>query len=214
MPDFEVRKYNPNDIDPAKANWKLEGINGDWEYIEDPVYGRIDHVNIFQDNNASFDKIDIALKPGAYVLPVRINPVGKAEFLIPTEKRMLLPDEEGKRGNVMIPNIPQGLILEGERPHEAARRRLLAETGYDKADLVGLEKMYFAPSNSSAPMYFFMGVVQYEQTPVKQNLEADQVIEIKPWMNYQQVRAIRHVQDGSTRIALDLATQWLRSNLL
>lgn len=56
-------------------------------------------------------------------------------------------------------NVPQGRILPGEKPHEAARRELKEETGHEAGGLIGLEKMYFAPSNSSAPMYFYMGIV-------------------------------------------------------
>lgn len=70
------------------------------EPSKDPEYGSINHVIVVRDGIPRFDKIDIALDPGAYVLPVRINPEGKAEFLIPQELRVLLPDETGKRGSV------------------------------------------------------------------------------------------------------------------
>lgn len=129
------------------------------EPSKDPEYGSINHVIVVRDGIPRFDKIDIALDPGAYVLPVRINPEGKAEFLIPQELRVLLPDETGKRGSVTLLNVPQGRILPGEKPHEAARRELKEETGHEAGGLIGLEKMYFAPSNSSAPMYFYMGIV-------------------------------------------------------
>ncbi len=208
MAKFEVRQYDPNDIPPEDANWKLHGTDGNWESVVDPKYGTIEHVTVVQDGVPVFDKIDMALKPGAYALPVRINPQGQAEFLIPLERRILLRNEEGERGNVMIPNVPQVLILEGEEPIDAARRCLTNETGYSEATITPLEEMYFAPSNSSAPMYFFMGIVPYEQQPIGQTLLGDQEIEVKPWMTYQEVRAMR-IQDGSTRIALDLVTQLL-----
>ena len=108
------------------ANWKLEpGGSGSWYEIVDSRYGRVIHVVVVGPNGeVKFDKLNIQWSPAVFVMPVRINPKGKAEFLLPEETRILLRDENGRQGAVRIENIPQGLIKvwEDEEHREAALR--------------------------------------------------------------------------------------------
>lgn len=93
----------------SKANWMI-GDRGDWDKIVDTRYGTVEHVTVRGEKGDLFDKVNLQWSPAVFVVPFRINPKGKAEFLLPREQRILPRDENGIQGNVSLDNIPQGLV--------------------------------------------------------------------------------------------------------
>lgn len=199
------------------ANWKVDGENGNWERVTDPRYGTIAHVAVVGDNGPKFDKLNILWTSGVYVVAVRINPdTKKAEFLLPSERRILLKDENGHQGNVFVDSLPQGIIKEWEHelPHKAALRELMEETGYAPNSLVFLDKIAFNPANSESEQPFFLAHVPYIQTPQSQTLEDSETIFTDArWFTWSEILK-RPRRDGITFIGLNLAREVLKPQLL
>ena len=155
-----------------QANWRVDG-NGDWNQVVDKRYGSVHHVAIVDaDGVVKFDKISIAWSPGVFVVPYRYNESegkGHHEFLVPTERRILLYDANGQQGNVFVDNIPQGLINvdKEETPEEAAVRETKEETGFVPTQLIFLGNIGFDIANSSSLMPFFLAHVPFAQEAAK-----------------------------------------------
>lgn len=199
------------------ANWKVDGTNGNWGNIQDARYGNIQHtVIVGEDGTVKFDKINLQWTSGVYVVAIRINPDGKAEFLLPSERRILLRDEKGQQGNVFVDGIPQGIIKEWlqEKPEEAARRELMEKTGHEPSGLVFLGNIAFNPANSESEQPFYLALVPYIQTPKAQTLEASETIYTQDrWRTWNQIQG-RRIKDGITFIGLHLAQRVLSPDLL
>lgn len=201
----------------SRANWRVNGADGDWETVTDPRYGTIEHVVVIgEDGTPKFDKLNILWTPGVYVAAVRINPSGKAEFLLPSERRILLRDANGERGNVFVDGLPQGIIKEWENepPHKAALRELMEETGYAPNSLVFLGNIAFSPANSEVKQPFYLAHVAYIQTPQAQTLEEGETIHAENrWFTWNEIQG-RPWKDGITVIGLALAQRVLKPELL
>lgn len=199
-----------------RANWQeYPRDGGGWTTIRDSKYGTIEHV-LVQDGVHIYDKINIKLIPGAYVVLVRINPQGKAEFFIPRELRVLLPDAQGNRGTVYLDTVPQGVIRTwtNESPQEAARREVRQETGYDPVGLVYLAKTYLTPANSDTVHHFFLGLVPYTQHAKDQQLEAGEHIQKGVWLTYSELMPrYKALKDGIAKQAFADAFDVLRREL-
>ena len=149
-----------------------------------------------------------------FVVIFRMNQrrVNVVEFLIQVEGGVLLGDEEGKQGDVIIPNIPQGLIkLEaGETAEGAAKREVREETGYDIPSVTKLEDIYFDAANSSSPMPFFIAEVPFDQTQQAQQLDSDEQITAgeSNWYSLEDSQRLR-IQCAKTLSGLMLATGFL-----
>lgn len=213
------RNLNPQQREhlAERANWKVDGENGNWERVTDPRYGTIDHVAVVGDNSPKFDKLNILWTSGVYVVAVRINPdTKKAEFLLPSERRILLRDEDGQQGNVFVDGLPQGIIKEWENepPHKAALRELMEETGYAPNSLVFLGKIAFNPANSESEQPFFLAHVPYIQTPQSQTLEdSEAILTDARWFTWSDIQR-RPWIDGITVIGLALAQRVLNPKFL
>lgn len=199
------------------ANWKVDGRNGTWNNIVDSRYGTFQHVAITDENGGvKFDKVNLCWTPGVYVVAVRINHDGKAEFLLPSERRILLRDEKELQGNVFVDGLPQGIIKvwAQEKPAEAARRELREETGYEPPDLVFLGNIAFNPANSESEQPFYLAHVPYVQIPKAQTLEESETIHTNNrWFTWNQIQG-RPWRDGITIIGLSLAQRILKPELL
>lgn len=198
------------------ANWKIDGGRGDWEEIRDPYYGRIIHVAVVEEEGrVKFDKLNMQWVPAAYVIILRVNPGGKAEFLLPKEKRILLRDEQGRQGNSFIDEIPQGVIREweGEVPADAAKREAREETGYSLSCLALIGRIALSPANSETIQPFYLARVPYTQRPEGQQLDDSEVIETERWFTWQQIQRLPLI-GGSAIIGLALAQRVVKPDLL
>lgn len=200
------------------ANWQVNGEIGDWDTVVDKRYGTIQHIAITDENGTvKFDKLNILWTSGVYVVAVRVNPDGKAEFLLPSEKRILLRNKDGQQGNEFVDGIPQGVIREwqNELPHKAALRELMEETGYAPNSLVFLGNIAFSPANSEIEQPYYLAHVPYLQTAKAQTLEESETIHAdeKRWLTWDQIQA-RPLRDGITVIGLALAQRVLKPELL
>lgn len=200
-----------------RANWHVHGdVWGSWTRVRDLRYGTIEHV-LVEDGTHAYDKINIRLIPGAYVVLVRMNPQSKAEFYLTKELRVLLPDEQGNRGTVYLDTVPQGVIRTwtNESPEEAARREVRQETGYEPIGLVYLAKTYLTPANSDTVHHFFLGLVPYTQKQGEQQLELGEHIQKGEWLSYQELLPrYKALKDGIAKQAFADAFDVLRPELL
>lgn len=201
-----------------QANWRVDG-NGDWNQVVDKRYGSVHHVAIVDaDGVVKFDKISIAWSPGVFVVPYRYNESegkGHHEFLVPTERRILLYDANGQQGNVFVDNIPQGLINvdKEETPEEAAVRETKEETGFVPTQLIFLGNIGFDIANSSSLMPFFLAHVPFAQEAAKQELdETESIHNTGNWRSLAQLKKSKLI-DGKTIIGLSLAEDVLRRAL-
>lgn len=198
------------------ANWKIDGKRGDWAEATDPHYGNILHVAVVgEDGQIEFDKLNIQWVGGVYVTVVRVNPEGKAEFLIPREKRILLRNKQGQQGNVFVYNIPQGVIKEWEDETAvgAAIREVREETGYNLNSLALIGRIALSPANSETIQPFFLACLPYSQEPTTQQLEESETIEPQRWFTWFEIQK-RPAVDGITIIGLSLAEKVLKRELL
>lgn len=209
----------PEDIREAqreKANWKANGIDGSWCEVVDPKYGTISHVAVVDsEGNFLYDKVNLQWTPGAFVLPVRINPKKRAEFLLSREKRILLRDIQNQQGNTFVENILQGLIKvhENELPAQAAIRETVEETGYTPIGLVKLGDVGFDIANSEVLMPFFLALIPYEQKAREQQLDPTEQIDKGTWYTWQEFEAKGSI-DAKTLSAFMLARRVLSPKLL
>jgi ADP-ribose pyrophosphatase YjhB (NUDIX family) len=199
------------------ANWKVDGEKGDWNTIIDPRYGIFQHVVVIDESGeVKYDKVNLRWTSGVYVATVRINPEGKAEFLLPSERRILLRNNNGQQGDVFVDGIPQGIIKEwaGELPHKAALRELIEETGYAPTSLVFLGNIALNPANSETEQPFYLAHIPYIQTPEVQILEESETIHTQDrWFTWRDIQG-RPWKDGITVIGLALAQRVLKPELL
>ncbi len=197
------------------ASWKVDGTAGDWRNIVDPQYGTIQHVVVEEKGTNPYDKVNILWSPGVYVVPVRINPDKKAEFLILEQRRELLRDKNGIQGNTVVDNIPQGLIRvwDNETPAQAAIRETIEETGHTPTGLAFLGNVGLGIANSETLQPFFLALVPYEQEALDRNLEETERIEKNQWLTWRKLHE-RNLIDGITTIGLFRSQRVLRPDLL
>ncbi len=144
---------------------------------------------------------------------------GRTEFLLPSEKRILLKDENGEQGNVYIRNIPQGLVKtwQNETPEEASLREVKEETGLVPINLRRMQDIYFDAANSSTAMPFFLAEVENKKHEYNQNLDETEDICVGEgdWFAIEDIPGLR-LQCAKTLSGIMLATgylgQWSNTN--
>lgn len=201
----------------TRVNWverNQEGIeNPYWTEINDTRYGTFRHVAIVNEESVVlFDKVDLEWKPAAFVAIYRQNG-DRTEFLLPSEKRILLKDENGLQGNVYIRNIPQGLIKEweNETAEQAALREVLEETGVTPKNIQKMHDIYFDAANSRSSMPFFLAEVDPDEIQTyQQSLDPGEEIRVSEddWFALEDIPELR-LQCAKTLSGLMLATGYL-----
>lgn len=102
--------------------------------------------------------------------------------------------------------IPAGSLEKGEDAMEGARRELEEEIGVTAKKIEKLCEFYVSPGFLSEKMYLFLAT---ELTETKQNLEDDELLEVKRFTFPQVFESIRQdgIEDAKTIIGLILAGQ-------
>lgn len=212
----EIKRYDelPKDVIKGHdANWKIDGINGDWRELTDPNWTTIVHTAVMKENgDIAFDKINI-IGAGSYVIPIRINPKGKAEFLLIKERRLLLRDPSGKQGNVLIENIISGGLNQGETHAQAAERETIEECGYHPIGLAEIGSIYLDPSNSESTYSFFLALIPYKQISEDTSEDEGELIDSHKWSAISELKKM-NLRDGKTLIGLSLAEKVIRPELI
>jgi ADP-ribose pyrophosphatase len=91
--------------------------------------------------------------------------------------------------------IPAGTLEEGEDAMTCARRELAEETGYEAEHLENLAEILPAPGYTDERIHIFLAT---GLTPAKQQLEDDEVLELRPTPF---ATAIEMIADGRIRDA-------------
>lgn len=199
-----------------RVNWverNKDGVeNPFWAEINDSRYGTFRHVAIVDGERVLYDKVDLEWKPAAFVAIYRQNGE-RTEFLLPSEKRILLKDENGIQGNVYIRNIPQGLIKEweNETAEQAALREVQEETGVTPRSIKKMHDLYFDAANSQTPMPFFLAEVDPNDIQTyQQSLDPGEEIRVSEddWFAIEDIPQLQ-LQCAKTLSGLMLATGYL-----
>jgi ADP-ribose pyrophosphatase len=100
--------------------------------------------------------------------------------------------------------IPAGSLEKDENPETGARRELEEEVGVTAGKLELLAEFYVSPGFLSEKMFVFLAT---DLTETKQNLEDDELIEIKKYTFDQAFEMIRRneIEDAKTIVGLMLA---------
>lgn len=221
---MERRVVPLTDLDPQarvelnrRANWKAQrSPDGVVTGIRDSRYGEVQRIAILDaDGNPAFDKINLKWSPAVFVVPIRINPEGKAEALLINERRPLLRDESGNQGDVFIDNIPQGLVKvwKGETSAQAALRETEEETGYKPTGLAQIGDIAFDAANSETKMPFYLAVVPYHAKPDEQTLDPTEEINLQEWAPLSELLDRDYI-DGKTIIGLQRASRVIQRRYL
>lgn len=199
-----------------RFNWVAVGSDGlitpTWSQVKDERYGTIRHIAVKNDETgATFDKVELDWSPAAFVVIYRRNE-DKTEFLLPSEKRILLKDENGEQGKVYIRNIPQGLVKnwQDETPEEAALREVKEETGLEPISITRIQDIYFDAANSSTAMPFFLAEVENRKHGYNQYLDDSEDIRVGEgdWFSIEDIPGLR-LQCAKTLSGIMLATGYL-----
>lgn len=201
----------------TRVNWQVRTASGaeitDWDEVKDARYGSLQHVAIINTESGQiYDKVDLVWTPAAFVVVYRKNR-DRIEFLLPSERRVLLKDEKGQQGSVFIRNIPQGLIRvwQNETPEQAALREVREETEIEPKSIQKLEDIYFDAANSQVAMPFFLAEVDVQKLQrYQQALEAGEEIKVseEDWFAIEDIQKLK-IQCAKTLSGLLLATGFL-----
>ena len=94
--------------------------------------------------------------------------------------------------------IPAGTMEPGESPLECAQRELIEETGFRAQEFIQLGKIHILPAYSDEEIHVFMA---NGLTPVKQNLDPDEIIEV---VTYPLEQTVQMIDDGKITDALTI----------
>jgi len=160
----------------TRVNWTVRTTSGqqipDWAEIHDARYGTLRHVAIINDETGNiFDKVDLEWSPAAFVVIYRMKG-NRREYLLPSERRVLLKDENGIQGDTFIPNIVQGMIRvwNDETPEQAAIRETKEEVGIDPKRIEKMDDLYINAANSQVAMPFFL--VEVDSSQLQQYIQS------------------------------------------
>jgi len=184
-----------------------------WDHINDPGYGKAEHVAVFRGNEFLYDTIDIDWKPAAFIVVYRENN-DRIEFFLPNERRVLLKDDEGNQGGVFIRNIPQGLIKEGETPEDAAIREVKEETGLAVISIKSMGNVAQDAANSQTEMPYFLAEVKKGTKSYYQSLETSEEIRASEddWFTLEEI--LQQIVEQKKRCGKSLAAILLATGFL
>lgn len=206
MSERRTIPYDPNILPPEDTDLRVDGKHGNFQNITARSgFAGVTHLMVERDGKILFDKLRVDTSPAVFVVPVRVNPEGKAEFLLVNEWKDL---QEKK-----VPNIPQGGIHEGETPKEAVIREVREETGYEPESIALIGMQIFDSAHMSDVQPFYLAMVPYSQEGRELELDETEDINRLPWMRPEEIRRLGIV-DGKTTIGLALAEGVLRPELL
>jgi len=97
--------------------------------------------------------------------------------------------------------VPAGTLNPGESPIECAKRELPEEVGYRARTFQKVGEIYPVPGYSDELIYIFLAT---DLTPGRQNLDRDEVLEVKPIPLEEALEMIKkgEIRDAKTIIAL------------
>ena len=103
--------------------------------------------------------------------------------------------------------IPAGTMEPDESPLDCAQRELIEETGFQAQEFIQLGKVHILPAYSDEEIHVFMA---NGLTPVKQNLDPDEIIEVVTVPLEQTIQMIDEgrITDALTILSLQMA--WTR----
>src|SRR3989344_498017 len=184
-----------------------------WDHINDPGYGKAEHVAVFRGNEFLYDTIDIDWKPAAFIVVYRENN-DRIEFFLPNERRVLLKDDEGNQGGVFIRNIPQGLIKERETPEDAAIREVKEETGLAVISIKSMGNVAQDAANSQTEMPYFLAEVKKGTKSYYQSLETSEEIRASEddWFTLEEI--LQQIVEQKKRCGKSLAAILLATGFL
>lgn len=108
--------------------------------------------------------------------------------------------------------IPAGSLEKGEDAEQGAARELEEEIGMTARKIEKLSEFYISPGFLSEKMYLFLAT---ELTETRQNLEADELIEVERFTFPEAFESIREhgIEDAKTILGLILAGHRFGFNL-
>ena len=108
--------------------------------------------------------------------------------------------------------IPAGSLEKGEDAKEGAARELEEEIGVTAKNIEKLSEFYVSPGFLSEKMFVFMAT---DLTETVQNLEADELIEVKRFSFDELSKMIRHneIEDAKTMVGVILAAHKFGFNI-
>lgn len=206
MSERMIIPYDPSRLPPPEADLQIDGVDSDFSAITARSgFAGVKRMMVERDGKVLFDKFIIEPSDGVFVLPVRINPEGRAEYLLVNEWKDVLK----KR----IPNIVQGRLNKNEKPKDAARREVKEETGHEPTGLVLVGKQVFDSAYMSKEQPFYLAIVPYAQERMDLELEGGEDIDKLPWMRPSEIRRLP-ITDGKTTIGIALAERVINPKLL
>jgi ADP-ribose pyrophosphatase len=156
--------------------------------------GRIFSVDVVQlrDRDGQVTRRDVVRHPGAVAI------VG---VLAQPHEQVVLIRNHRIAVSQALWEVPAGTLEPGEPPHEAARRELLEETGYEAAVIRPLIRFYTSPGFADELMHVFVAEGLEHRG---QRLQPEESIEVHP-LNPERALAMIDdgtIQDGKTIAAL------------
>ena len=189
---MEKESYPVNPVHPVKLNlMKPEIIS-----TESIYKGRIFDVSVdrIREGETEYSREIISHYGSAVIVPVF------------ADQTVALVRQYRHAAGKYLWEIPAGSLEEGEDAKEGAARELEEEIGVTAQKLEKLCEFYVSPGFLSEKMYLFLAT---ELTETKQNLEADELIEVERFTFPQAFESIRQdgIEDAKTMLGLILAAQ-------
>jgi ADP-ribose pyrophosphatase len=109
--------------------------------------------------------------------------------------------------------IPAGTLNPGESPIECAKRELPEEVGYRAREFQKIGEIYPVPGYSDELIHIFLAT---GLTPGRQNLDADEVLDVKPIALEETLEMIKRgeIRDAKTIIALFFTELKVSGNIM
>jgi len=109
--------------------------------------------------------------------------------------------------------IPAGTLNSGESPIECAKRELPEEVGYRARAFQKIGEIYPVPGYSDELIHIFLAT---GLTPGRQNLDADEVLDVKPIALEETLEMIKRgeIRDAKTIIALFFTALKVSGNIM
>lgn len=206
MPERRLIPYDSNRLPPEKADLQIDGSDSPFTRVNSrDGFVNFDRMMVESDGQILFDKLKVDPSAGAFVMPIRVSPEGRSQFLLVNEWK----DTLGK----YIPNIIQGRTRDNETPEDAARRLVRDEGGHTAEDLILMGRQVFDSAYMDKDQPYYLATIPYDQERAPLNLKKYEEIEILPWMSLEEIRRLAK-KDGKTNLGIYLVQNLIRPDLL